>query len=77
MTQQTTGTKGAVAITGVASGIGLSTAQLLMARGWQPWLLDLKRDALEAACEKLGLSPRVASSALWRRRLRLNRLSLL
>ncbi|WP_296066890.1 SDR family NAD(P)-dependent oxidoreductase [uncultured Agrobacterium sp.] len=57
MTQQTTGTKGAVAITGGASGIGLSTAQLLMARGWQPWLLDLKRDALEAACEKLGLEP--------------------
>lgn len=55
MTQRTAGTKGAVAITGGASGIGFSTAQLLMARGWQPWLLDLKREALDAACEKLGI----------------------
>ncbi|TKV72375.1 SDR family oxidoreductase [Rhizobium sp. AU243] len=47
--------KGAVAITGGASGIGFSTAQLLMARGWQPWLLDLSREALDAACEKLGI----------------------
>ncbi len=55
MTQQTTEPKGAVAITGGASGIGFSTAELLMARGWQPWLLDLKREALDAACEKLGI----------------------
>ncbi|MGV1986286.1 SDR family NAD(P)-dependent oxidoreductase [Agrobacterium sp. 22-221-1] len=55
MTQQTREIKGAVAITGGASGIGFSTAQLLMARGWQPWLLDLKREALDAACEKLGI----------------------
>ena len=55
MTQQTREMKGAVAITGGASGIGFSTAQLLMARGWQPWLLDLKREALDAACEKLGI----------------------
>lgn len=57
MTQQTTGTRGAVAITGGASGIGFSTAQVLMARGWEPWLLDLKREALDAACEKLGIAP--------------------
>jgi 3-oxoacyl-[acyl-carrier protein] reductase len=49
MTQQMREMKGAVAITGGASGIGFSTAQLLMARGWQPWLLDLKREALDAA----------------------------
>ena len=55
MTQQTREMKGAVAITGGASGIGFSTAQLLMARGWQPWLLDLKREALDAACGKLGI----------------------
>lgn len=55
MTQQTREMKGAVAITGGASGIGFSTAQLLMVRGWQPWLLDLKREALDAACEKLGI----------------------
>jgi 3-oxoacyl-[acyl-carrier protein] reductase len=55
MIQQTREMKGAVAITGGASGIGFSTAQLLMARGWQPWLLDLKREALDAACEKLGI----------------------
>ncbi|MGU3399681.1 SDR family NAD(P)-dependent oxidoreductase [Brucellaceae bacterium D45D] len=52
---QTTGTKGVVAITGGASGIGFSTAQILMARGWQPWLLDIKREALDAACKKLGI----------------------
>jgi NAD(P)-dependent dehydrogenase (short-subunit alcohol dehydrogenase family) len=50
-----TQTKGAIAITGGASGIGFSTARLLMERGWQPWLLDLKREALDAACEKLGI----------------------
>ncbi|WCK05683.1 SDR family NAD(P)-dependent oxidoreductase [Agrobacterium tumefaciens] len=55
MRQQTTQKKGAVAITGGASGIGFSTAQLLMARGWQPWLLDIEREALDAACEKLGI----------------------
>ncbi|MES5047467.1 SDR family oxidoreductase [Rhizobium nepotum] len=55
MTQQAIQTKGAVAITGGASGIGFSTARLLMARGWQPWLLDLKRQALDEACEKLGI----------------------
>lgn len=52
MTQET---RGAVAITGGASGIGFSTAELLMERGWHPWLLDLKREALDEACEKLGL----------------------
>lgn len=46
-----------VAITGGASGIGLATAKLLRERGWQVWLMDLKRDALDAACEDMGLPP--------------------
>lgn len=46
-----------VVITGGASGIGLATARLLLARGWQVWLLDLKREALDAACEDLELPP--------------------
>lgn len=46
---------GAVAVTGGASGIGFATAKLLMERGWQPWLLDLKREALDDACGRLGL----------------------
>lgn len=48
-------TEGTVAITGGASGIGLATARLLLNRGWQVWLLDLKREALDAACQELGL----------------------
>jgi 3-oxoacyl-[acyl-carrier protein] reductase len=48
-----------VAITGGASGIGLATARLLLERGWQVWLIDLKREALDAACRDLGLSETV------------------
>lgn len=54
---------GAVVVTGGASGIGLATARLLKARGWSPWLLDLKRDALDTACDALGL-PRERGVAL-------------
>ncbi|WP_281978860.1 SDR family NAD(P)-dependent oxidoreductase [Pseudorhizobium flavum] len=44
-----------VAITGGASGIGLATAHALLGRGFQPWLLDLKREALDAACNELEI----------------------
>jgi NAD(P)-dependent dehydrogenase (short-subunit alcohol dehydrogenase family) len=54
---------GAAVITGGASGIGLETARLLKARGWSPFLLDLKREALDEACDALGL-PRDAGSAV-------------
>ncbi|MCR4268852.1 SDR family NAD(P)-dependent oxidoreductase [Nitratireductor sp. ZSWI3] len=45
----------AVAITGGASGIGLATAALLVQRGFAPWLLDLKAEALGEACASLEL----------------------
>jgi NAD(P)-dependent dehydrogenase (short-subunit alcohol dehydrogenase family) len=48
-------TKGSVAITGGASGIGLETARLLAERGYAPFLIDLKPAALAAACADLGL----------------------
>ncbi|EKF40719.1 SDR family NAD(P)-dependent oxidoreductase [Nitratireductor indicus] len=44
-----------VAITGGASGIGLASAKLLLARGFAPWLLDLKPQMLADACIELGL----------------------
>ncbi|HCL66067.1 MAG TPA: oxidoreductase [Rhizobium sp.] len=44
-----------VAITGGASGIGFASARLLLARGFAPWLLDLKPQTLADACAKLGL----------------------
>ncbi len=44
-----------VAITGGASGIGLASAKLLLARGFAPWLLDLKPQMLADACAELGL----------------------
>lgn len=47
--------KGAVAVTGGASGIGLETARLLAERGYGAFLIDLKPDALAAACAELGL----------------------
>lgn len=46
----------AIAITGGASGIGFATAHSLLGRGYEPWLLDLKREALDAACDELGLA---------------------
>lgn len=45
-----------VVVTGGASGIGFDIAGVLHARGWQVHLLDLKQDALDAACDKLGIS---------------------
>lgn len=47
---------GAVIITGGASGIGFESARVLRERGWSPYLLDLKREALDEACDKLGLA---------------------
>ena len=46
----------AIAITGGASGIGLASAHALLGRGYEPWLLDLKRAALDTACDELGLA---------------------
>jgi NAD(P)-dependent dehydrogenase (short-subunit alcohol dehydrogenase family) len=46
---------GTVIVTGGASGIGLETARLLKERGFSPFLLDLKREALDEACDALGL----------------------
>lgn len=45
----------AVAVTGGASGIGLATAHKLQELGYEPWLLDLKAEALAAACAELGI----------------------
>ncbi|WP_235897718.1 SDR family NAD(P)-dependent oxidoreductase [Neoaquamicrobium microcysteis] len=47
---------GAVIITGGASGIGLETARVLQERGWTPHLFDLKREALDEACDALGIA---------------------
>jgi len=47
--------KGAVAVTGGASGIGLETARLLGERGQAVFLIDMKREALDSACRDLGL----------------------
>lgn len=51
----TPATRGAVVITGGASGVGLETARLLKGRGWSVRLLDLRTEALETACAELGL----------------------
>jgi 3-oxoacyl-[acyl-carrier protein] reductase len=48
-------TKGAVAVTGGASGIGLETCRLLAERGWRPFVMDVKDAAVQAACAELGL----------------------
>ena len=45
-----------VAVTGGASGIGLETARLLAERGYAPFLLDLKQEALATACAELGIA---------------------
>lgn len=48
-------TKKKVVITGGASGIGLDIAALLLARGWEVHLIDLKSDNLKQACDHLEL----------------------
>jgi NAD(P)-dependent dehydrogenase (short-subunit alcohol dehydrogenase family) len=45
---------GAVFITGGASGIGFDTAAILVERGIPVFLFDLKQDAVDAACTRLG-----------------------
>src|SRR5690606_9785127 len=47
---------GAAIVTGGASGIGLETARLLKERGWNPYLFDLKREALDKACAAIGIA---------------------
>jgi NAD(P)-dependent dehydrogenase (short-subunit alcohol dehydrogenase family) len=46
----------AVLITGGASGIGLETARVVKARGWQVFLLDLKPEALGSAVLSIGVA---------------------
>jgi 3-oxoacyl-[acyl-carrier protein] reductase len=43
-----------IAVTGGASGVGLATAQRLVAEGAQVGLLDLNRDGVEAAAAEIG-----------------------
>ncbi|KNG94531.1 SDR family NAD(P)-dependent oxidoreductase [Pseudaestuariivita atlantica] len=49
---QTADTRTAL-VTGAARGIGLATAKLLQARGWNVALLDRDRDELDTACADL------------------------
>jgi NAD(P)-dependent dehydrogenase (short-subunit alcohol dehydrogenase family) len=51
-------------ITGGASGIGLATAQRLLAAGWKVAIVDRDETALAAAQKQLGASDRVFVSAL-------------
>lgn len=50
-----TQSKDAIVITGAASGIGLETARLLLSRGHDVFLIDLKADAVADAVAELGL----------------------
>lgn len=52
-----------VVVTGGASGIGFDIAQVLHARGWTVHLLDLKQDALHAACDAIGIPHHQAHQA--------------
>jgi 3-oxoacyl-[acyl-carrier protein] reductase len=49
--------KNTIVITGAASGIGFETARLLMSRGYDVFLIDLKADAVTRAAAELGLPP--------------------
>jgi len=51
-------------VTGAASGIGLATAELLLAKGWKVALLDRDETALEVAREKHGKSKSVRVAPL-------------
>jgi NAD(P)-dependent dehydrogenase (short-subunit alcohol dehydrogenase family) len=53
----TTAQAKSVIVTGGASGIGLETARVLTKKGWTAWMLDLKAEALEAACRDIDLPP--------------------
>lgn len=48
-------TKGAVAVTGGASGVGFETCRVLKERGWEPFIID-QNSRIEEACESLGLN---------------------
>lgn len=45
----------AVLITGAARGLGLAAARKFLAEGWRVSLLDIERETLDAAVEKLAL----------------------
>lgn len=47
-----------VLVTGAAAGIGLATAERVIAAGARAWLWDRDTDALAAACARLGPSAR-------------------
>lgn len=46
--------KGAVAVTGGASGVGFETCRVLLERGWNPFILD-QNSRIGEACDALGL----------------------
>lgn len=55
---------GCAIITGAASGIGLATAQLLVARGWKVAILDRDEAALEATRKTLPKSKSIRLATL-------------
>ena len=63
-TKPAKGARRAAIITGAGSGIGLSTAELLLSKGWDVALADLNEKALAEARDKLGRSKQARFSAL-------------